>query len=91
LREQPSASWRRAQPRIWGRVGPLAWIVMSVDGERVVLLSGADRCSDDQWRAQCAWLRWLDRSNGRADGRPGRADDRFTQEPLGNSGTRPNL
>jgi len=53
--------------------------VLRVDGKRVILLSGADQCRDDQWRALCAWLRWLDRAGG------------TRRESLGNIDTRPKL
>lgn len=74
-----SAPRRAVEPRVWGRIGQLAWIMLRVEGKRVILLSGADRCRDDQWRALCAWLRWLDRAGG------------ARQENLGNSDTRPKL
>jgi len=76
---QPTEPWRFIQPSVWGRVGQLAWVVLRVDGKRVILLSGADQCRDDQWRALCAWLRWLDRAGG------------TRRESLGNIDTRPKL
>ena len=71
--------WLSINLRAWGRIGPLAWMAADVRGMPVTLLSGADRCRDDQWSALCAWLRWLDRGGNRR------------QLALGNSSAGPNL